>query len=109
MSQKFLHLDCVLATIRPGLAVVCREGFIDGLPPFLKKWKLIEVSVNDAEEKLATNVLIIDAKATMVAEETPEVADALAKAGQKVITTPFSAVSMWGGAFRCWHHPLVRK
>jgi N-dimethylarginine dimethylaminohydrolase len=109
LSRKFLHLDCVLATVRPGLAIVCKEGFIDGLPSFLRGWKLIEVSATDAEESLATNVLVIDERTTMVASETPAVADALAKAGQEVITTPFSAVFLWGGAFRCWHHPLVRE
>lgn len=109
LSPNFLHLDCVLATPRPGLAIVCREGFIDGLPPFLRNWKLIEVSAAEAEEKLATNVLVLDEETTLVAKETPSVAKALTKAGQKVITTPFSAVYLFGGAFRCWHHPLIRS
>ena len=108
LSPTFLHLDCVLSTPRPGLAIVCREGFVDGLPAFLDDWELIEVSAQDAEEKLATNVLVLDAKTDLVAAESPEVAEALAKAGQEVITTPFWAVFLWGGAFRCAHHPLVR-
>lgn len=108
LSQNFLHLDCVLATPSSELAIVCREGFIDGLPDFLSGWNLIEVSTEDAEEKLATNVLVLDEETTLVAEETPDVADALAKAGQKVITTPFWAVYLFGGSFRCWHHPLIR-
>lgn len=109
LSRKFLHLDCVLATPRPGLAIVCKAGFAEGLPDFLKRWDLIEVSPEDAEEKLAANVLVLDEKTVIVAEEVPAVADALAKAGQNVIVTPFSAVFLWGGAFRCWHHPLRRE
>jgi len=27
----------------------------------------------------------------------------------EVLTTPFAAVFMWGGAFRCWHHPLIAR
>jgi len=109
LSRKFLHLDCVLATPRPGLAIVCKDGFGEGLPSFLKNWDLIEVSPQDAEEKLATNVLVVDQKTVVAAQEAPDVADALAKAGQEVILTPFSAIYLWGGAFRCWHHPLVRE
>ncbi len=109
LSKKFLHLDCVLATPRPGLAIVCRDGFVDGLPRFLSGWKLIEVTALEAEESLATNVLVLDERTTLVAEETPAVAEALSKAGQRVLTTPFGAVFPWGGAFRCWHHPLVRE
>lgn len=109
LNRKFLHLDCVLATPRPGLAIVCRAAFTEGLPSFLDNWDLIDVSPQDAEEKLATNVLVIDQKTVIVAEEVPDVADALAKAGQDVLVAPFSAVFLWGGAFRCWHHPLWRE
>jgi N-dimethylarginine dimethylaminohydrolase len=109
LKKKFLHLDCVLSTPRPGLAIICRAGFIGELPSFLSGWELIDVSVADADEQLATNVLVLDEKTTLVAEETPYVAEALAKAGQNVITTPFWAVYLFGGAFRCWHHPLIRS
>ena len=62
----------------------------------------------EAEEKLAANMLILDEKTDLVAEELPELGEALTRAGQDVISTPFSAVFMWGGSFRCWHHPLIR-
>ncbi len=109
LSPKFLHLDCVLSTPRPGLALVCKEGFVDGLPSFLSGWNLIDISADDAEQKLATNVLVLDENTVLVASETPTVAEALSRAGQQVITAPFAAVFMWGGAFRCWHHPLIRE
>ena len=43
LSKSFLHMDCVLATPRPGLALVCKAGFTKGIPELLKGWKLIEV------------------------------------------------------------------
>ncbi len=108
LNKGFLHLDCVLVTPRPGLALICKAGFPAGLPKFLQGWELIEVSAEDAANQLACNALILDEKTILVAEELPDLANALAKAGQEVLTTPFDAVYMWGGAFRCWHHPLVR-
>jgi hypothetical protein len=40
--------------------MVCEEAFLDGLPPFLKDWELIKVSLEDAERKLACNGLVLD-------------------------------------------------
>jgi len=53
--------------------------------------------------------LVLDENTILIAAELPELANELAKAGQTVLTTPFSAVYWQGGAFRCWHHPLVRE
>jgi glycine amidinotransferase len=108
MSEKFLHLDCALVTPRPGLAIVCREAFVDGLPDFLKDWQLIDVPFKDAKQKLACNGLVLDEKRVIIAEGLDYLADALRAAGQEVIETPFDAVYDYAGAFRCWHHPLVR-
>ena len=74
-----------------------------------KGWQLIKVSLEDAERKLACNGLVLDENTILIAAELPELANELAKAGQTVVTTPFSAVYWQGGAFRCWHHPLVRE
>ncbi|MES2361202.1 MAG: arginine deiminase-related protein [Pseudomonadota bacterium] len=109
MSKNFLHLDCALCTPRPGLAIVCRAAFPEGLPAFLENWQLIEVSHEDAEKKLACNGLVLDDKTILIASELPELARQLREAGQTVLTTPFSAVFWIGGSFRCWHHPLVRE
>lgn len=108
LSEKFLHLDCCLATPRPGLAIVCREAFVDGLPEFLNDWELIDVPFKDAKEKLACNGLVLDEKSIIIASGLDYLAKALRSAGQEVIETPFDAVYQYAGAFRCWHHPLVR-
>lgn len=109
MSDKFLHLDCALATPRPGLAIVCREAFTNGLPDFLKDWTLIDVPFKDAKQKLGCNGLVVDQKTIIIAEGLDYLAKGLRDAGQDVIETPFDAVYQYAGAFRCWHHPLIRE
>ena len=109
MSDQFLHLDCVLATPRPGLAIICREAFIDGLPDFLEGWTLIDVSAEDAEGKLGCNGLVLDDSTMLVGADMPELAETLRAHGTEVITTPIDGIHWQGGGFRCWHHPLVRE
>ena len=109
LSGHFLHLDCVLATPRRGLAVICREAFVDGIPDFLKGWKLIDVSAEDAEAKMGCNGLVLDEKTMMVGEDMPDLAKELRAEGTEVITMPIDGIHWQGGGFRCWHHPLVRQ
>ncbi len=79
LSKGFLHLDCALATPRPGLALVCREAFVKGLPAFLRDWEIIDVSYRDAKEGLGCNGLILDDKTILIAEELPHLANVLLK------------------------------
>ena len=109
LTKKFLHLDCCLATPREGLAIICKEAFVGGLPTFLKDWELIELPYVEAKEKLGCNGLVLDEKTIMIHTDLPHLGKALRKAGQEVIETPFDAVYDYAGAFRCWHHPLVRE
>ena len=109
LCGHFLHLDCVLATPRRGLAVICREAFVGGIPDFLKGWKLIDVSAEDAEAKLGCNGLVLDEKTMMVGEDMPDLVKELRAEGTEVITTPIDGIHWQGGGFRCWHHPLVRQ
>ncbi|MEM8667467.1 MAG: arginine deiminase-related protein [Planctomycetota bacterium] len=109
LSDHFLHLDCVLALPRPGLAVICKEAFVDGIPEFLKDWKLIGVSPEDAEEKLGCNGLVLDEKTMIVGDDMPELAESLTKEGTDVLTARIDGIYWQGGGFRCWHHPLVRE
>ena len=108
LKKKFLHLDCCLATPREGLAIICKEAFVGGLPDFLKDWQLIELPYHEAKEMLGCNGLILDSKTIIIHTDLPKLGEALRDAGQEVIETPFDAVYQMAGAFRCWHHPLVR-
>ncbi len=109
LSSNFLHLDCVLCTPRPGLAMICKDAFVDGIPALLKDWEFIDVTTQDAEEKQGCNNLVVDEKTIMVPAELPHLSEALTKAGQEVIEIPFGSMIWQGGSFRCWHHPLVRE
>lgn len=109
LTKKFLHLDCCLSTPREGLGIICREAFVDGLPAFLKEWDLIELPFEEAKEKLGCNGLILDEKTIIIHEKLPGLAKKLRNAGQEVIEKPFDAIYFFSGAFRCWHHPLVRE
>ncbi|WP_197532973.1 arginine deiminase family protein [Symmachiella macrocystis] len=109
LAKKFLHLDCCLATPREGLAIICKEAFVGGLPDFLKDWELIELPYVEAKEMLGCNGLVLDSKTIIIHTDLPHLGKALRKAGQEVIETPFDAVYQYAGAFRCWHHPLVRE
>ncbi|MCO5191836.1 MAG: arginine deiminase-related protein [Anaerolineae bacterium] len=108
LKRGFLHLDVVLSLPRPGLAIVCRDAFAEGLPDFLDGWDLIDVSVDDTI-RLACNGLVLDEKTYICAEEHEHVAEALVKHGQTVHTVLYDIVSLWGGSFRCSHHPLIRE
>ena len=109
LSSNFLHLDVALCTPRPGLALVCRNAFLNGLPRFLKGWTLIDVAETDALESLACNALILDKKSLIVTDKPAYIGDQLEKAGQIVYRMPFDMVTPLGGGFRCWHHPLRRS
>jgi N-dimethylarginine dimethylaminohydrolase len=108
LKRGFLHLDVVLSLPRPGLAIVCREAFVDGLPDFLDGCDLIDVPVKDTA-RLACNGLVLDQETFLYAEEHEWLAEELTKNGQKVVTVRYDTVSLWGGSFRCSHHPLVRE
>lgn len=109
LTKDFLHLDCCLATPRPGLAIVCLDAFQNRVPDFLKDWQLIEVKKEDAKEKLGCNGLILDEKTIIIHQDLPELSQKLKEAGQEVIEVPFDAIYPFSGAFRCWHHPLIRE
>lgn len=108
LKPNFLHLDVALCTPRPGLALVCRSAFLNGLPRFLRGWTLIEVAERDALESLACNGLILDERSIIVTDQPSYIGDQLEKAGQTVYRMPFNTVTPLGGGFRCWHHPIRR-
>jgi N-dimethylarginine dimethylaminohydrolase len=108
LRPEFLHLDVALCTPRPGLAMVCRSAFVNGLPQFLRGWTLIEVSARDALERLACNALVLDEQSLIVVDEPASIGDRLEQAGQTVYRMPFDLITPLGGGFRCWHHPIRR-
>ncbi|MEU5289086.1 amidinotransferase [Streptomyces sp. NPDC020755] len=109
LSERVIHLDDGLTTVREGLAVVCREQFTDGLPPLVADWELIDVSLHDAVNLLAGNSLVLAPGEVLVDERLRDLAEALTARDVTVHTLPYDAVTPFAGCFRCSHHPLVRK
>lgn len=107
LSSSILHLDCALALLKEGLAIACSEAFENGLPDFFKDWEIIDVSLEQASY-LACNGLVVDSETVILGEEHSDLIGKVEAVGQNVIPLPFDAVSQFGGAFRCCHHPLIR-
>ncbi|WP_406188474.1 hypothetical protein OH791_01935 [Streptomyces anulatus] len=109
LSDRVIHLDDGLTTVREGLAVVCREQFTDELPAPVADWELIDVSLHDAVNLLAGNSLVLAPGEVLVDERLTALAEALTARDVTVHTLPYDAVTPFAGGFRCSHHPLVRE
>ncbi|WP_163936218.1 dimethylarginine dimethylaminohydrolase family protein [Paraferrimonas sp. SM1919] len=107
LTGGVLHLDCALALIKPGLAIVCPEAFEGGLPEQIKDWQHIEVTLEQASY-LACNVMVLEPGKVIAGKEHPQVVAQLREHGVDVVELEFDAVSRVGGAFRCAHHPIHR-
>jgi N-dimethylarginine dimethylaminohydrolase len=108
LHPRVLHLDDGLAAVREGLAIVAPDQFTNGLPPLLADWDLVEVSLDDALDLLAANVLVLAPGEVVVDARLPRLADTLTARGVTVHTLPFDAVTPFAGGFRCSHHPIHR-
>ena len=108
MKSNVLHLDCVMALIKPGLLVYCPQKLIDGLPMSLREWDKIEVSVDEAN-LLATNGLVLEEGRVIIDADNARVIDELRKRKVDVIPLPFGGPIATGGGLRCAHHPLLRE
>ncbi|MEW6997739.1 hypothetical protein AADZ86_08545 [Colwelliaceae bacterium BS250] len=108
LTSGVLHLDCAMSLPREGLAIVCKQAFKHGLPSYFNEWDIIDVSLEKASY-LACNGLVIDESNYICPSEHPDVAEQLTEYGVNVTMLEFDAVSQLGGAFRCAHHPLIRK
>ncbi|MCW3975761.1 MAG: hypothetical protein NWE86_05925 [Candidatus Bathyarchaeota archaeon] len=112
IREKFLHLDVVLSIVRPNLAIICPDAFVNGIPSYFNDWKLIEVSENDAQ-RLATNGLPIDPNHYILPYneqyDGKHVQNELEAEGINVYRIFFGNHTEDGGAIRCSTHPLVRR
>ncbi|MEV5428158.1 amidinotransferase [Streptomyces sp. NPDC052701] len=109
VSDQVIHLDDGLTAVREGLAVVCRQQFVDGVPAPVADWELIDVTLRDAVNLLAGNSLVLGPGEVLVDERLTGLAEALTARNVTVHMLPFDAVTVFAGGFRCAHHPLVRE
>ena len=112
IKETFLHLDVVLSVVRPGLAIVCRDAFVTGIPSYFDGWKLIDVSVDDAQ-RLATNGMPIDPDHYVMGYSEHydglRVQEELEAEGIQVYRLFFGNHTEDGGSIRCSTHPLLRR
>lgn len=112
IRENFLHLDVCLSVPRDGLAIVCPEAFVDGLPSHLEGWDLIEVTA-DQSRHLACNGLPIDPNNYILGfnddEDGSTVQSGLEARGITVHRVSFGNHTEDGGSIRCSTHPLVRR
>ena len=112
LNASVLHLDCVLSVPRKGLAIVCKEAFVDGMPDPIKGWDLIKVNMEDVQ-RLAVNGIPVDAANYIMSfnqhNDNRHLQSELEKRGIKVYRVFFGTHNGQGGSLRCATQPLVRK
>ncbi len=108
MRSTVLHLEDVLALVRPGLLVHCPEKLVDGLPMSLRRWDAIAVSPEEAAG-LATGGLVLGPGRLVLDEGNARLAGELRRRGVDVVDLPFDGPIRLGGGLRAAHQPLLRE
>jgi N-dimethylarginine dimethylaminohydrolase len=108
LTGEWLHLDCIFAVIRPGLAVCHLGGLARGLPPLLKDWEIIPATSAEAHH-MGCNTVCLQPNTPLVAEEHTRLIQELEQRQVNVVSGfRMDVVSQWGGGIRCASHPLRR-
>ncbi len=107
LAKNFLHLDCAMSLIRPDLGLICRDAITGKLPESMNEFEFIEISTQEAEN-LAANICILDKNTVILDTHNIRIAKELRKRKLEVIPLPCDGPVVFGGGFRCLHHPLVR-
>ncbi len=112
LVEEILHLDCVLSIPRDGLAIVCREGFVNGLPEYFNGWDLIEIPIKEAQ-RLAVNGLPIDSENYIMSYndhvKNSFIKEELEKRNITVHPVYFGTHNGQGGSIRCATQALKRE
>ena len=112
LVASVLHLDCALSVPRDGLAIVCEDAFVDGLPKQLAGWDLIKVSLDDVR-RLAVNGVPVDSKTYILSynrhNDNRYIQTELEKRGIRVHRVFFGTHNGQGGSLRCATQPLIRR
>lgn len=114
LVENILHLDCVLSVPKKGVAIVCKEAFVNGLPEAIKGWDLIEVSLEEAS-RLAVNGLPVNEQNYIMSyndfteETSSRLKAALEARGITVHRIYFGMHNGEGGSIRCATQALYRE
>ncbi|MDY0293788.1 MAG: hypothetical protein RBQ77_04380 [Candidatus Methanomethylophilaceae archaeon] len=112
LSDRILHLDCVLSVPRHGLAIICPDAFTEGVPEALRGWDLIPVTLEDAT-LLAVNGIPFDESTYIMSwndnNDNSVLKGELERRGITVRMVYFNTHNDSGGSLRCATQPLVRR
>ncbi|MDO5563088.1 MAG: hypothetical protein Q4F74_05685 [Synergistaceae bacterium] len=111
LRQDVLHLDCALSIPRRGLAILCEDAFVEGIPAPLRDWDIIKMEFNSVKY-LSLNGLPIDSKTYVMGynDKNPNayLKGELEARGIKVHTVFFGMHNTQGGSLRCATQALLR-
>lgn len=108
LQPNWLHLDCIFAVVRRGLAICDKSGLKNGLPPVLNSWEIIPATPEEAHA-LGCNTVCLEENTVLIAEEHSRLIKELEKRKANVVSGfRLDIMSKWGGGIRCATHPLLR-
>ncbi len=108
LAPNILHLDCALGLVREGLAVVCPDVLVEGVPDRLRDWDQIDVTIAEAMS-LGTNGLPINESVYVTDPAFADIGERIARHGVQVEYVDFSISRAFGGSFRCSTQALHRE
>ena len=97
MRSSVLHLEDVLALVRPGLLVQCRPLLVDGLPRALRDWQSIDIATEERAD-----LLVLNERRALVAASQPRLAAALSAHGVDVVATIALGVGLRSAHCALW-------
>ena len=117
------HIDSYFAPLKEGVLLVRNECFIDMLPDFLKKWKIIvapKPSMNNfpaydlddivlAGDYIDMNLLSVDGDKIIVNSLNPDMIKLLDQNGFTPVPVRHRHRKIFGGGFHCFTLDLLRE
>lgn len=108
LTDQWLHLDCVFAVVRRGLAICHLDALPRGLPKPIQDWEIIPATAEEAHA-LGCNTVCLAENVVLIAEEQQRLIQELAKRKAEIVSGfRMDVVAQWGGGIRCASHPLRR-
>ena len=110
VPHRSLHLDCCLAPLPDGSALIHGRGLSKQAFPVLKTVfkNLIPLDRTESERYLAANLLWLDPENVVSSNQAKKTNDRLRSLGYKVQSLNFSNVKRMWGSFRCVTCPIRR-
>lgn len=103
----FVHLNNVLAFIRPELGLKVSGAITSDLPKPLKNWEFIEISQKDAQ-KYETSILVVGPNKVFVDERFETLILALRAKNVDVSTYTFDDIANFGSGMGSFYSPIRR-